>query len=68
MSKTDEQWCQDNGVPDDASHSELYNGMDVIKIINAKLKKHNLIVRTKHRRGHGTGSYVWVEMKDKNES
>ncbi len=62
--KTDEQWCKDNGVPENAGHSDLYNGMDVIKMINAMLKEHNLRVRTKHRRNHGTGSYVWVEKYD----
>lgn len=61
MEKSDEQWCKDNGVPDTARYTDSYNVMDIIKVINGQLKNHNLKVRTKHRRGHGTGSYIWVE-------
>ena len=59
--KTDEQWCKDNGVPDNAKYNNSYNVYDVIQKINGMLKVHNLQIRTKHRRGHGTGSYIWVE-------
>lgn len=59
--KSDEQWCKDNGVPSNARYSDSHNVMDVIKQINTMLKDHNLKVRTKHRQGHGTGSYMWVE-------
>lgn len=59
--KTDEQWCKDNGVPETARYTDSCYVMDIIKVINGQLKDHNLKVRTKHRRGHGTGSYIWVE-------
>lgn len=59
--KSDEQWCKDNGVPETARYSDSYNVSDVIKMINTQLKEHNLQVKTKHRRGHGTGSYIWVK-------
>ena len=66
MTKSDEQWCKNNGVSESARYSDSYNVSDVIKMINGMLKVHNLQIRTKHRRGHGTGSYVWVEqMKGK---
>jgi hypothetical protein len=58
--KTDKQWCQDNGVPEDARHTHLFNGYDVIKMLNGMLKNQNLRIRTKQRRGY-TGSYVWIE-------
>ena len=59
--KTDEQWCKDNNIPSTANYSELHNGLDTIKMVNGMLKGYNLRIRTKQRRGHGTGSYVWVE-------
>lgn len=37
---------------------------DVINLVTqvpAMLKIHGLTIRTKHRRGSGTGSYIWVE-------
>ena len=61
MAKTDEQWCKDNNVPESARYSDSYNLMDYIKMINNMLKVHNVKIRTKHRRNHGTGSYIWVE-------
>lgn len=61
MEKSDEQWCKDNNVPNTARYNDSYNVSDVIKKINAMLKVHNLQIRTKHRCGHGTGSYIWVE-------
>lgn len=62
--KTDEQWCKDNGVPADARHAHLFNGYDVIAMVNAMLKKEGVRIRTKQRRGT-TGSYVWVEKLNK---
>jgi len=59
--KTDEQWCKDNGVPEDARWSNSYNPHDVIKMLNAMLKKHKVRIRSKHRPGDGPGSYIWVE-------
>lgn len=59
--KTDQQWCEDNGVPSDAKYSYLHEGRDAIALANGMLKKHGLRIRTKHRPGHGSGSYVWVE-------
>ncbi len=59
--KSNEQWEKDNSIPPDAGYYYLHNAFDVIKIINARLKKLNLIVRTKHRRNYGTGSYLWIE-------
>jgi len=62
MEKSDEQWCKDNGIPPTARWSNSYNVHDVIRMINAMLKVHNLRIRTKHRRSHGPGSsYIWVE-------
>lgn len=61
MEKSDEQWCEDNGVPPTAHYNDSYNVGDVIKKINAMLKIHGLKIKTKHRRCHGTGSYIWVE-------
>lgn len=61
MEKSDEQWCKDNGVPPTARYTDSCYVMDIIKVINGQLKGHNLKIRTKHRRGHGTGSYIWVE-------
>jgi hypothetical protein len=63
--KADEQWCHDNGVPEEARYSELHNSPDAIKLVNGLLRDHGLVIRTKHRRGHGTGSYVWVERADR---
>ncbi len=60
-SKSDEQWCRDNGVPESARYTDTHYVVDLIKVINGLLKDHNLRIRTKHRRGHGTGSYIWVE-------
>lgn len=62
--KSNEQWCADNGVPADARFSQLHNGYDTIAMVNGMLKEHGLRVRTKQRRGHGTGSYVWVEVQN----
>lgn len=59
--KSDEQWCKDNGVPHDAKYNYLHTGRDTIQLVNAMLKQYGVRVRTKHRPGHGTGSYVWVE-------
>ena len=61
--KSDKQWCKDNGVPESAHYNNSYNVSDVIKKLNGMLKDHNLQIRTKHRRGHGTGSYIWVERR-----
>mgnify|MGYP000629682671 FL=1 len=61
MKKSDEQWCRDNGVPPDAKYNHLHGGHDAIKLVNAMLRPHGLRVRTKQRRNHGNGSYVWVE-------
>jgi hypothetical protein len=62
--KTDKQWCKDNNVPETARWSNSYNVGDVIKMINAMLKTHNLQIRTKRRSTHGPGShYIWVEHK-----
>lgn len=58
--KSDNQWCEDNGVPPTASWHTLNSGMDVIKVCRAQLKRHNLTIRTKSRRGQ-YGSYIWVE-------
>lgn len=61
MTKTDKQWRKDNAVPERAKFRHLHNGHDTIAAINVMLKPHNLRVRTKQRRGHGNGSYVWVQ-------
>lgn len=63
--KSDKQWCKDNGVPETARWSNSYHPQDVIKMINAMLKIHKLRIRTKHRRGHGPSSYIWVESNEK---
>lgn len=60
MSKSNEQWCADNGVPPNAKHSYLHNGYDTIMMLNHLLRKKGLRIRTKQRRGQ-LGSYVWVE-------
>ena len=59
--KSEKQWCKDNGVPESARYNNSYNVQDVIKKINSMLAVHGLRVRTKHRRGYGTGSFIWVE-------
>jgi len=66
VEKSDEQWCKDNGVPATARYTDSCYIMDIIKVINGQLKGHDLKVRTKHRRNHGTGSYIWVEKHDSN--
>lgn len=61
MKKTDQQWRKDNGVPETARYADTYYLMSYISIINGQLRPHRLKVRCKQRRGHGTGSYIWVE-------
>ncbi len=61
--KKENEWREDNGVPTTARYYDSSNVLDVIKKINGLLKSHGVRVKTKHRRGHGTGAYIWVEKR-----
>lgn len=58
--KTDKQWMKDNGVPEHAKHVHLWS-TSLVAVINSQLRHFGLRIRTKYRRGHGTGSFLWVE-------